>query len=159
MAEQRPAAKRPPRTAKPRDDGTTGFTAEERAAMRERARELKAAKRPGNAEADEAAVVDALAAMPDEDRAIGERLHALVRETVPALAPRLWYGMPAYARDGKVVCFFQGASKFKVRYATLGFSDRATLDDGDCWPTAFALRALTPAVEAQVVALLRRAVG
>lgn len=162
MTEQRPArpaARRPTRTAKAGDDGASGFTAEERAAMRERARERKAAKRPGDAAGEEAAVVAALAAMPDEDRAIGERLHALVRATVPDLAPRLWYGMPAYARDGRVVCFFQNASKFRARYATLGFSDRATLDDGDCWPTAFALRALTPAVEAQVVALLRRAVG
>ncbi len=135
---------------------STGFTAEERAAMRERARELKAAS---SGASEEAAVVAKIAAMPAPDRAIGERLHAIIRASAPELAPKLWYGMPAYARDGKVVCFFQDAAKFKSRYATLGFSDQAALDDGRMWPTTFALKELTPAEEARIVALVRSAVG
>jgi len=103
-------------------------------------------------------VLAKIAGMPEPDRALGKRLHEIIRESAPTLSPRLWYGMPAYARDGKVVCFFQGAQKFKTRYATLGFSDQATLDDGALWPVAFALKELTPAEEAKIRALLKRAV-
>jgi uncharacterized protein YdhG (YjbR/CyaY superfamily) len=139
-----------------------GFTAEERAAMRERAQELKAEARRGAraGKADEESEVLAkIAAMPAPDRALGERLHALIKASAPALAPRLWYGMPAYAKDGKVVCFFQNAQKFKTRYATLGFSDKANLDDGAMWPTAFALKDLTAAEEARIAALVKQAVS
>jgi len=135
---------------------TTGFTAEERAAMRERAKELKAAT--GRAEGEKA-VREKIAEMPKADRVIAERLHALITETAPALSPRTWYGMPAYAKDDKVVCFFQNASKFKSRYATLGFSDAANLDKGAMWPTTFALMELTPAEEKKIVALVKRAVS
>jgi uncharacterized protein YdhG (YjbR/CyaY superfamily) len=133
-----------------------GFTAEERAAMRERAKELKAAT--GRAEGEKA-VLEKIAEMPASDRAIAERLHALVTETAPALSPKTWYGMPAYARDGKVVCFFQSADKFKSRYATLGFSDAANLDEGAMWPTAFALKELTGAQEKKIAALVKKAVS
>jgi uncharacterized protein YdhG (YjbR/CyaY superfamily) len=127
--------------------------------MKERARELKAAKaRAASADA-EADVVAKIAEMAEPDRTMAEKLHALVRATAPDLAPRTWYGMPAYALDGKVLCFFQGAQKFKTRYATLGFSDRATLDDGAMWPTAFALTEWTAAVEARIGELVRRAAG
>ena len=129
-----------------------GFTTEERAAMKERARELKS-------DGGEADVLAKIAEMPDADRAIAERLHALIRDTAPELAPRTWYGMPAYAKDGKVVCFFQNASKFKARYATLGFSDKANLDDGEMWPTSFALKELTAGAEARIVALVEQAVS
>jgi uncharacterized protein YdhG (YjbR/CyaY superfamily) len=132
------------------------FTKEERAAMRERAREAKAARSGAEGEAD---VLAAIAKMPDADRVLGERLHALIRQHAPELAPRTWYGMPAYARDGKVVCFFQNASKFKTRYATLGFSDRANLDDGSMWPVAFALEKLTKADEKRIIGLLKQALG
>ena len=135
----------------------TGFTAEERAAMKERARELKA-PRAGKADG-EADVLAKIAEMPDSDRAMAERLHAIVKAAAPALSPRTWYGMPAYAKDDKVVCFFQSAAKFKSRYATLGFSDRANLDDGAMWPTAFALKQLTAAEEARIVALVKKAVS
>ena len=121
----------------------------------------KAAARPGpraDEEDGESAVLARLAEMPEADRALGERLHAIIRASAPDLAPKLWYGMPAYAKDGKVVCFFQDAQKFKSRYATLGFSDKATLDDGHMWPTAFALKELTAAEEARIVALVKRAV-
>jgi uncharacterized protein YdhG (YjbR/CyaY superfamily) len=134
-----------------------GFTQEERDAMRERARELKAAARGGAAN-EEGAVLAKIAAMPATDRATGERVHAIIRNTAPVLSPRLWYGMPAYAKDGKVICFFQGAQKFKTRYATLGFSDKASLDEGDMWPTAFALKELTTSVEARISELVMRAV-
>ncbi len=133
-----------------------GFTAEERAAMRERARELKA---QGGAAEGEADVLAKIAAMKGTDREMATRLHALITASAPSLAPKTWYGMPAYARDGKVVCFFQSAQKFKSRYATLGFSDAARLDDGAMWPTTFALKALTPAEEARIAALVRKAVG
>jgi uncharacterized protein YdhG (YjbR/CyaY superfamily) len=133
-----------------------GFTAEERAAMRERARELKAAA--GKAD-DESAVLEKIAAMAPPDRAMAERLHAIVKANAPALAPKLWYGMPAYARDGNVVCFFQDARKFKTRYATLGFSDKASLDDGCMWPIAFALNELKAADEARIAALVKKAVS
>lgn len=136
-----------------------GFTAEERAAMKERAREVRAAK-PGTAKADpEEEVLAAIAALPDTDRTTAERLHAIIREVAPDLTTRLWYGMPAYAKAGKVVCFFQPASKFKTRYATLGFNDVAQLDDGAMWPTAFALTGLDAAEEQRVRDLVARAVG
>lgn len=137
-----------------------GFTEEERAAMRERARELKAEARSGaREESEESAVLAKIAEMPEPDRAMGERLHAIIRASAPALSPKLWYGMPAYARDGKVICFFQCAQKFKSRYATLGFSDKANLDEGAMWPTAFALRKITTAEEARISALVKKAVS
>ena len=132
-----------------------GFTAEERAAMRERAKELKAAAGKADGEAD---VLAKIAEMPEPDRVMAERLHAIVKASAPALSPRTWYGMPAYARGGKVVCFFQSSAKFKTRYATLGFSDAANLDDGAMWPTAFALKTLTGAEEERIVALVKKAV-
>jgi uncharacterized protein YdhG (YjbR/CyaY superfamily) len=132
------------------------FTDEERAAMKERAREMKAQARGDDGEAE---VLAKIATMPEPDRSLAKRVHALIRSTVPQLAPRTWYGMPAYARDGKVVCFFQDANKFKSRYATLGFSDQARLDDGAMWPTTFALAKLTPAEEARIAELLKKAVG
>lgn len=135
----------------------TGFTADEKAAMQERARETKKASRATHADG-EGDVLEKIAEMPDADRALAERLHALVRREAPGLTPRTWYGMPAYARGGKVVCFFQAAQKFKARYATLGFSDEATLDDGAMWPTAFAITEWTPAVEAAVTERVRAAV-
>jgi uncharacterized protein YdhG (YjbR/CyaY superfamily) len=143
---------------------TNGFTDEERAAMKERAAELKAetGRRPRSkkAKADgEADVLAKIAEMRHSDRVIAERLHALVAATAPALAPKTWYGMPAYAKDGKVVCFFQSSEKFKTRYATLGFSETANLDEGSMWPVAFALKELTATEEARVVALLERAVS
>ena len=142
--------------------GTQKFTKEERDAMRERAQELKATSRrgPGAGKADgESAVLEKIAAMPAPDRAIGERLHAVIKATAPGLSPKTWYGMPAYAKDGKVVCFFQSAQKFKTRYATFGFSDQANLDEGAMWPTAFALKELTAADEARIAALVKRAVS
>ena len=132
-----------------------GFTAEERAAMRERARELKAAS---DKVEGESAVLAKIAEMPEPDRTMGNRLHEIVTAAAPELSPRLWYGMPAYAKDGKVVCFFQGAQKFKTRYATFGFSDKANLDDGAMWPSAFALKDLTPEEEAKITALVEKAV-
>jgi uncharacterized protein YdhG (YjbR/CyaY superfamily) len=148
---------------KPRNSSDeTTFSDEERAAMKERARELNAAgrRRSRANEADgEAEVLAKIAEMPEPDRAMAERLHALVKASAPELAPRTWYGMPAYAKDGKVVCFFQSGQKFKTRYATLGFSDKANLDDGAMWPTAFALTELTAAHEEQIAALLKRALS
>lgn len=145
-----------------KDEASTGFTDEERAAMKERARELKAAARtgPGAKKSDgESDVLAKIAEMPAPDRAMAERLHALIKANAPSLSPRTWYGMPAYARDGKVICFFQSAQKFRSRYATFGFSDRANLDEGAMWPTSFALTALTAAVEDRIVALVKKAVG
>jgi uncharacterized protein YdhG (YjbR/CyaY superfamily) len=136
-----------------------GFTDEERAAMKERVQELKASVRRGSRADGESAVIAKIAAMPEPDRAMGERLHAIIKTNAPALSPKLWYGMPAYARDGDVVCFFQGAQKFKTRYATLGFSDKAKLDAGAMWPTAFALKELTAADEARIAALVKKAVS
>ena len=139
-----------------------GFTDEERGAMKERAQEQKAAARRGPRadKADgESAVLAKIAEMREPDRAMAERLHAVIKASAPALSPRLWYGMPAYAKDGKVVCFFQCAQKFNTRYATLGFSDEANLDEGAMWPTAFALTELTPAAEARIGALVKRAVS
>ena len=138
------------------DTGSKGFTAEERAAMRERARELKAEGREAEGESD---VLAKIAEMPEPDRALAERIHALVKDTAPELSPRTWYGMPAYTKDGSVVCFFQSAHKFKSRYATLGFSDKATLDDGAMWPTSFAVKELTPDEEARIVALVKKAMS
>jgi uncharacterized protein YdhG (YjbR/CyaY superfamily) len=139
---------------------TSGFTDEERAAMRERAKELKAEARAKKDKADgESDVLAKIAEMPKADRAMAKRLHAIIKKNAPDLAPRTWYGMPAYAKDGKVVCFFQSGEKFKTRYATLGFSDRANLDDGAMWPTAFALKKLTAAEEARIVALVKKAVS
>jgi uncharacterized protein YdhG (YjbR/CyaY superfamily) len=133
-----------------------GFTDEERAAMKERAKELKATA--GKAD-EESAVLAKIAAMAAPDRAIAKRLHAIVKASAPALSPKLWYGMPAYAKDGKVVCHFQDAQKFKTRYATFGFSDAANLDDGALWPVAFALKELTAAAEARIGALVKKAVS
>ena len=139
-----------------------GFTDEERAAMKERARELKTEARrgPRAKQADgESDVLATIAEMPKPDRAMAERLHAIVKASAPALSPRTWYGMPAYAKDGSVICFFQSAHKFKTRYATFGFSDKANLDDGTVWPVAFALKELTAADEARIGALVKKAVG
>ncbi|UCD99520.1 MAG: DUF1801 domain-containing protein [Chloroflexota bacterium] len=137
-----------------------GFTDEERAAMKERAQELKAEARPKKGKADgESDVLAKIAEMPEPDRAMGERLHAIIKASAPVLSPKTWYGMPAYAKDGKVVCFFQSAQKFKSRYSTLGFSDEANLDEGAMWPTAFALKELTAAEEAKIVALVKKAVS
>ncbi len=137
-----------------------GFTTEERAAMKNRARELKAEARANqNRAAGESDVLAAIAAMQEPDRSMAQRLHALITASAPALAPKTWYGQPAYARDGKVVCFFQPAEKFKTRYATLGFSDKAHLDEGAMWPVAFALKELTPGEEARISALVKKAVS
>ena len=134
------------------------FTDEERAAMRERAQELKA--RPGAGKADgESDVLAKIAEMQEPDRAMAERLHAIIKASAPSLSPRLWYGMPAYAKDGKVVCFFQSAQKFHTRYATLGFSDKANIDEGALWPVAFALKQLTATEEARISALVKKAVS
>jgi uncharacterized protein YdhG (YjbR/CyaY superfamily) len=132
------------------------FTDEERAAMKERARERKAGSRKAEGEHD---VLEKIAEMPESDRVVAERLHALVKATAPDLSPRTWYGMPAYAKDGEVICFFQSAQKFKSRYATLGFSDKANLDEGAMWPTSFALTELTAADEARIRELVTRAVA
>ena len=137
-----------------------GFTDEERAAMKERAQELKAAARANKDKADgESAVLAKIAEMQEPDRAMAKRLHAIIKASAPALSPKTWYGMPAYAKDGKVVCFFQSAHKFNTRYATLGFSDAANLDEGALWPVAFALKELTTTEEARIVALVKKAVN
>jgi uncharacterized protein YdhG (YjbR/CyaY superfamily) len=136
-----------------------GFTAEKRAAMKDRTRELKAARGGKKASDGTADVLEKIAATADADRVVAERLHQIITTAAPDLTVRTWYGMPAYARDGKVVCFFQDAGKFKARYSTLGFQDAANLDDGAMWPTSFALTKLTPAVEKQIVALVKKAVG
>ena len=149
-------------SAAPADEKYDGFTAEERDAMKERARELKSAARrsPRAAKADpESEVLAKIAEMEESDRVLAERLHRIVGDNAPSLAPKLWYGMPAYARDGKVVCFFQSAQKFKTRYATLGFSDQAKLDEGVLWPTTYALTELTAAAEARICELVRKAVS
>jgi uncharacterized protein YdhG (YjbR/CyaY superfamily) len=159
MADRKSATKSTPRSAKSADpSGKTskGFTAEERAAMRERAQELKAEARNADGES---AVLAKIAEMKGADRAMATRLHEIVKASAPALAPKTWYGMPAYANDGKVVCFFQSAEKFKSRYATFGFNDVANLDEGTMWPTSFALKELTAADEARIGALVKRAVS
>jgi uncharacterized protein YdhG (YjbR/CyaY superfamily) len=165
MAERKPARKGTQKSAKSSTaigKTSAGFTAQERAAMKERAQELKAGARRGPRadKADgESAVLAKIAEMPEPDRAKGKRLHAVVKASAPILSPRLWYGMPAYAKDGKVVCFFQGAHKFKTRYATFGFSDAANLDEGALWPVALALKELTATEEARIGALVKQAVS
>src|SRR5437764_3201113 len=141
---------------------SSGSTAEERAAMKERVQELKAeagraTRRTKNKPDGESEVLAKIAAMPDHDRALAERVHELVKASAPGLSPRTWYGMPAYGKDGKVVCFFRDAHKFKTRYATLGFSDKANLDEGEMWPTDFALKEWTADVEARITALVKKA--
>ncbi|MGZ4146929.1 MAG: iron chaperone [Actinomycetota bacterium] len=164
MAEKKPAKQTTRGSAK----STTakrkveGFTDDERAAMKERAQELKAAARrgPRAGKADgESDVLAKIAEMPKPDRELAERLHAIIKATAPTLSPRTWYGMPAYAKDGNVVCFFQSAHKFKTRYATLGFSDKANLDEGNIWPTYFALKTLTAAEEAKIRTLVKKAIS
>ena len=140
----------------PKTKSSKGFTAEERAAMKERAQELKAEARR---EDGERPLLAKIAEMPPADRAMAERLHELIKASAPSLSPKTWYGMPAYARGDKVVCFFRSADKFKSRYATLGFSDKANLDDGAMWPTDFALKELTPAVESRIAELVKKAVS
>ena len=154
MPEGRPAKKSTRKAAKA---GT--FSDQERAALKERARELKAERASKVQEDAESAVLAKIAEMPEPDRSLAERVHAIVTASAPALSSRLWYGMPAYAKDGKVVCFFQNAQKFKTRYATFGFSDKANLDDGVMWPVAFALEELTAAEEARIAALVEKAVS
>jgi uncharacterized protein YdhG (YjbR/CyaY superfamily) len=133
---------------------SSGFTAEEKAAMRERTRELKAAASGADGESE---VLAKIAEMSNPDRAMAERIHAIVKASAPGLSPKTWYGMPAYAKDGKVVCFFQPAEKFKARYSTLGFNDKANLDEGDMWPTAFAVKELTATDEKKIAALVKKA--
>ena len=159
MAERKPAKKGPQKSAKSTtatNKKSEGFTDEERAAMKERAKEQKAEAQKAEGER---AVLAKIAEMPEPDRALAERLHAIIKASAPALSPKTWYGMPAYAKDGKVVCFFQSADKFKSRYATLGFSDKANLDEGAMWPTTFALKELTAANEAKIAALVKKAVS
>ena len=161
MAEKKRATEGAQKSAKPAP--ATGkmsklFTDEERAAMREYAQEKKRAAGGGNAD-EETVVLEKIAAMQEPDRSMGQRLHAIIKASAPELSSRLWYGMPAYTKDGKVVCFFQDARKFKTRYATLGFSDKASLDEGHMWPNAFALTKLTAAEEARIGALVKKAVG
>jgi uncharacterized protein YdhG (YjbR/CyaY superfamily) len=163
MAERKPAKKGTQKSAKSttaNNKKSKAFTSEERAAMKERAQELKAEARRGRGtrKADgESDVLAKIAEMPPPDRAMAERLHALVKATAPDLTPKTWYGMPAYAKDGKVVCYFTPASKFKQRYATFGFNATANLDDGNMWPTSFALKELTAAEEARISALVKKA--
>jgi len=165
MAERKPAKKGTKKSAASTTvtaKASKTFTDEERAAMRERAREVKAAagRRPGAGKEDgESNVLAKIAAMAAPDRAMAQRVHAVIKASAPGLSPRLWYGMPAYAKDGKVVCHFQDAQKFKMRYATLGFSDMANLDECAMWPVAFALKKLTAADEARIVALVKKAVS
>jgi len=161
MAERKPAKKGPQKSAKSTtttNKTSEGFTPEERAAMKERAEEMKAAARRGKADG-ESDVLAKIAEMPEPDRAMAERLHAIIKASAPALSPKTWYGMPAYAKDGKVVCFFQSAHKFNSRYATFGFSDEANLDEGHLWPVSFALKELTAAEEARIGALVKKAVS
>ena len=141
------------------DQKYDGFTEDERAAMKERAKELKKGTRGKKQADEEGALLAKIAQMPPGDRVMAERIHAVITENAPVLKPKLWYGMPAYAKDGKVVCFFQAADKFKSRYATLGFNNDAHLDDGTMWPTAFAITRLTAADEKRVAELVRKAVG
>jgi uncharacterized protein YdhG (YjbR/CyaY superfamily) len=143
-----------------RDTASKVWTDEERAAMQEHAKEMKAEARRGKDKADgERDVLAKIAEMPESDRVMAERLHAIVKESAPDLSPKTYYGMPAYARDGKVICFFQAADKFKARYATFGFNDDANLDDGNMWPTSWALTKLTPADEKKIAALVKKAVS
>jgi uncharacterized protein YdhG (YjbR/CyaY superfamily) len=148
----RKAARKSAKRTTTRGKKSKGFTAEERAAMKERAQELKA-------EASENDVLAKIAEMPEPDRAMAKRLHAIIKASAPALSPKTWYGMPAYAKDGKIVCFFQSADKFQSRYATFGFNDEARLDEGAMWPTSFALKKLTAADEKKIAALVKKAVS
>jgi uncharacterized protein YdhG (YjbR/CyaY superfamily) len=163
MTESKTSTKSTTATDEPtrhRDSG--GFTDEERAAIKERAEELKGAKRRGGRAGkvrDLEAVLAKIAEMPEPERAMAERVHAVITTSAPELSPKLWYGMPAYAKDGKVICFFQNPQKFTTRYATLGFNEEATLDDGAMWPTAYALTEMTAAVEERIGALVKRAVS
>jgi uncharacterized protein YdhG (YjbR/CyaY superfamily) len=155
MTDMQKSAKRTTATGKT----SAGFSAEERAAMKERAKELRAEARAGkDRAAGERAVLAKIAEMPEPDRAMAERLHAIIEESAPVLSPKTWYGMPAYAKEGKVVCFFQSGQKYNSRYSTFGFQDPANLDDGAMWPTAFALTELTAADEARIAALVKKAV-
>jgi uncharacterized protein YdhG (YjbR/CyaY superfamily) len=146
----------PTKSSTSKSKANTGFTAEERAAMKERAKELKSQANKADAEA---AVLAKIAEMPEPDRSMGERLHAIIKASAPVLSPKTWYGMPAYAKDDKIICFFQSADKFKSRYATFGFNADANLDDGAMWPTSFALKDLTAAGEAKIRALVQKAVS
>jgi uncharacterized protein YdhG (YjbR/CyaY superfamily) len=155
MAQKKPEKKPTQTSAKSSTTRGKGLTAEERAALKETMQERKAAARGAN---DEKALLAKIAEMPEPDRAMAKRLHGIIKDSAPGLSPKTWYGMPAYARDDKVVCFFTPASKFKARYATLGFNDDANLDEGALWPVAFALKALTAAEEAKISALVKKAV-
>jgi hypothetical protein len=148
----KPTQKGTQRSAKSTTATSKGFTEEERGAIRDRVQEMKAGKGDG-----ESAVLAKIAEMREPDRTMAKRLHAIIKESAPGLSPRLWYGMPGYAKDDKVVCFFQAAAKFKTRYATFGFSDKANLDEGNMWPTAYALKGLTAAEEARIAALVKKA--
>ncbi len=165
MAERKPAKKgtqQPAKRTTANRKSSVAFTDEERAAMKERAQETKTEARRGRRQdkaADESAVLAKIAEMAEPDRAMGERLHEIIKDSAPTLSPKLWYGMPGYAKDGKVVCFFQSAEKFRSRYATFGFNDVANLDEGTMWPTAFALKELTGADEARIAALVKKAVS
>jgi hypothetical protein len=159
MAEAKAGKKGTKKPASRTTAGSEGFTQEERAAMRERAQELKRSRGRAGKSDGASEVLAKIAEMPQPDRRMAKRLHAILTAAAPDLAPRTWYGMPAYAKDGKVVCFFQSGAKFKSRYATLGFSDAASLDDGAMWPTAFALTSLNDAEEAAILALVKKAVG
>ena len=159
MAERKPGTKatqKSPKSTAATGKRLTGFTDEERGAMKERVKEMKAAAEKADGDS---AVLAKIAEMSPSDRAMGKRLHATIKASAPSLSPRLWYGMPAYAKDGKIVCFYQPAQKFKTRYATLGFSDAARLDEGTMWPNAFALTELTAAAEARISALVKKAVS
>jgi uncharacterized protein YdhG (YjbR/CyaY superfamily) len=153
-ADDKQATKKSAKSATSTDKASTVFTDEEKAAMRQRAKELKAGKEDGESE-----VLAKIAEMQEADRVLAERLHAIIKDSAPVLSPKLWYGMPAYAKNGKIVCFFQPAHKFKTRYATFGFNDSANLDEGSVWPVAFALKKLTPADEARISALVKQAVN
>ena len=155
MKDTQKSAKSPAAVDKPAEE----WTDEERAAMKERSQELKAARLRAKKADEEGAVLAKIAEMPESDRIMAERLHELIKTSAPALSPKLWYGMPAYAKDGKIVCFFQSAQKFKSRYATFGFNDDANLDEGTMWPTSFALTELTAAEEARIGALVKKAVN
>ena len=160
MSPKNPAAKSSGKSAAT-SKKLEGFTAEEKSAMKDRVKEMKAAARRGSA-ADvdpESEVLAKIAEMGASDRAMANRIHAIVKATAPMLTPRLWYGMPAYSKDDKVLCFFQSGQKFKTRYATLGFSDKSNLDEGDVWPVVFAIKELTPSAEARIAALLKKAIS
>ena len=155
MATKTATKKKSPRSTTTAGGKSAGFTDDEKAAMQERVRELKR----GSKADGESDLLAKVAEMPEPDRTMATRLHALIRKTAPELAPTTWYGMPAYSKDGKVICFFQSAHKFKARYATFGFSDKANLDDGALWPTSYALKALSATEEAKIAALVKKAVG